>query len=333
MTAILDPFNHCPGLKVLFPEHDYYCWEPSGFLHFKATNHMTNDQFEKMYGFRYLSDWTLISPDKYSTVFIVLPLLDCYPGNWCTKEEGLQIWQILHQLCFTPTKQYKTICLFDTYDYDYDPSTVFPQAEIDVYFKRNMNKTKSYATNVKPFPYMIFLTPCPLYTLLTKKMSTPLTQKKDVFWSGGLYKHEQSYTIQTKLHSVHRDRETIFHSIQSALSIQRGLPHETFLYEIASHMFSLDLEGVGDPNSRTFEIFLAGSLRLFNNTHLRWNFEANDDFSPFCSFQTPEQFFANLSALHDETLYKEALQKQNDLIQKYMTKDALRKYIGSFLSL
>jgi hypothetical protein len=329
MSAILDPFNHCPGLKILFPEYDYYCWEPSSFLHFTATNHMTNDQFEKMYGFRYLSDWTEISSDKYSTLFIVLPLLDCYPGNWCTKEEGVKIWRILEQICFLPHKHYKTICLFDTYDYDYDPSTLFPEVDIDVYFKRNMNKTKTYADNVKPFPYMIFLTPCPLLTLLTKQVPRPPVQKNEVFWSGGLYTHTQRYTIQRQIHSVHRDRETIFHQIQSALSVKKGLPHDQFLKEIAAHKFALDLEGVGDPNSRTFEIFLSESLRLFNNTNLVWNFDPHDTFSPFCSFDTSDEFFRNLNHLSDERVYKEALDQQTYLINKYMTKTALREYIVS----
>ena len=329
MAAILDPFNHCPGLTILFPEYDYYCWEPSNFIHFKATNHMTNDQFEKIYKFRYLSDWSSISPEKYSTLFLVLPLLDCYEGNWCTKEDAVKMWRVLCQICFSPSKQYKTICLFDTYDYDYDPSTLFPDVPIDVYFKRNMNKTKQYASNVKPFPYMIFLTPCPLFTMLTKQIPSSSHKKDAIFWSGGLYKHEQEYTIHGSVHKVLRDRETIFHELQPSLSIQRGLSHDAFLEELAKHRYALDLQGVGDPNSRTFEIFLAGSLRLFNNTDLRWNFEPQDTFSPLCSFQTKEEFFSHLQLLSDDATYKQALEQQTYILQKYMSKEALRTYILS----
>jgi hypothetical protein len=326
MTAILDPFNHCPGLKILFPEYDYYVWEPSSFLHYKATNHMTNDKFEQVYKFRYKSDWTEIQSTKYQRLFIVFPLLDAYEGNWCTKPEAVRMWEIIQSICFH--SNFKHISLFDTYDYDYDPSMLFPSAPIDIYFKRNMNKNKTYNKNIRAFPFMIFLTPCPLYILLTKQIVRPLEKRDDVFWSGGLYIHDETHQINGTQIRVLRDRETIFSEIKDYLSIQKGLAHQQFLEELSKYKFALDLQGVGDPNSRTFEIFLSGSLRLFNNHDITWPFENGDEFSPYCKFTTKEEFVENLRILHKEEEYTKALDIQERIVKKYIQKDWLRNYIN-----
>ena len=328
MTAIFDPFNHCPGLKVLFPEYDYYVYEPSKQLTFPATKHMSNDTFEKMYQFRYLTDIVQIQSDKYDTLFIVIPLLDCYPGNWCTKKEAVQMWNIIQNLCFTEKK--RKVCVFDTYDYEYDPSLLFPEVKVDVYFKRNMSKNKSYASNVYPFPYMIFLTPCPLFTLLTKTIEHKHYERKNmIFWSGSLYKHDETHKINKIEERVIKDRETIFNQIQHLVRSVPHLPHEQFLNEMATYKYALDLQGIGDPNSRTFEIFLTGSLRLFNNDNLRWAFEEDDSFSEYTRFSTAEELQHNLNILSNENEYNKALEKQHRLVKKYMNKECLRNYILS----
>ena len=329
MTAILDPFNHCPGLQVVFPEADYYVWEPSPFLTYKATNHMTKDKFEAVYGFRYKTDWTSVSPENYSRLFLVFPLLDAYEGNWCTKAEAVKMWQILQSICFHQQYKFKEINVFDTYDYDYDPSLLFPESPVNIYFKRNMNKHKSYNATVRPFPFMIFLTPCPLFLMLTKQLPTPPIKKNEIFWSGGLYIHDETHQIQGKLCRVHRDRETIYKEIQSYLTVGGKLPHRQFLEELSKYKFALDLQGVGDPNSRTFEIFLAGSLRLYNNHDVIWPFDQGDSFSPLCEFTTKEQFEENLRILQNEEEYAKALETQQRLVQKYIQKDWLRNYINT----
>jgi hypothetical protein len=332
MTAILDPFNHCPGLKILFPEHDYYVFEPTHYLTFTATNHMTNDKFEQMYKFRYLSDWTQITPTRYHTIFIVLPFLDCYPGNWCTKKEAVLMWDIIQNICFG-SQQYKKICLFDTYDYDYDPSLLFPAVKIDIYFKRNVSKNKKYNSNVKAFPYMIFLTPCPLYTLLTKKIEKKKDKRNEIFWSGSLYLHDETHQVGGKEERVVRDRETIFNSIKHLLTIYKNLPHDEFIEEMSRCKYALDIQGVGDPNSRTFEIFLSGSLRLFNNNSLTWTFDEGDDFSEYVSFTTGEEFQRNLYILSDINEYNKALEKQNKIVEKYINKEWLRGYINRSINI
>lgn len=332
MTAILDPFNHCPGLKILFPEYDYYVFEPTQDITFTSTNHMTNNKFELIYKFRYLSDWTQITPIKYNTIFIVLPLLDCYPGNWCTKKEAVLIWDIIKSVCFG-SYSYKKICLFDTYDYDYDPSLLFPNEKIDIFFKRNVNKKKKYNSNVFAFPYMIFLTPCPLYTLLTKKIEKKKDKKNQIFWSGALYIHDEKHQVGGKEERVVRDRETIFNSIKHLLTIYKNLPHDEFIEEMSRCKYALDIQGVGDPNSRTFEIFLSGSLRLFNNNNLTWTFDEGDDFSEYASFTTAEEFQKNLYILSDINEYNKALEKQEKIVEKYINKEWLRGYINRTINI
>ena len=43
--CILDPAHNIPGFKILFPESDYYAFEPCDFFTYSAINHMNNEQF------------------------------------------------------------------------------------------------------------------------------------------------------------------------------------------------------------------------------------------------------------------------------------------------
>lgn len=324
--AIFDPFNHSPGLSILFPESHYYVYEPDSYIHFKATRHMTNTEFNSIYGFHYKSDWSSINSINYDTLFIVLPFLDCQPINaWHSKTDAIKIWILIADII--KNNKFKMVCLFDTYDYDYDPSILFPEVRIDYFFKRNMNKNKTYARNVIPFPFIIFTVPCPLFMcLIYNRDLYNNTRNTSIFWAGGIYKHEATHTIHDITYSVIRDRETIYKQLYPQLNVISNLSHGSFLTELSKSKYALDLEGVGDPNARTFEILLTGALRLHNNTDLIWPFE--DKFSKLTEFRTLDEFNSNLKLLNsDSSIYDEALNHQNNIFKLYFNKEWLRSYI------
>jgi hypothetical protein len=75
--AIVDPANHIPALKYLFPEAEYYSHSPDSFFHFSSTEHYTSQQNFNGYGFHYRTDWESINSSNYDTLIIVATV-HCY---------------------------------------------------------------------------------------------------------------------------------------------------------------------------------------------------------------------------------------------------------------
>jgi hypothetical protein len=100
--------------------------------------------------------------------------------------------------------------------------------------------------------------------------------------------------------------------------------------EMINSKYSLDLLGVGDPNIRTFEILCSGSLRIGERTNLKWTFD--DEFYEETIFDDANDLLYKIIRLeNDPELYKKCLDKQNEIVRKYMNLDYLKKYIESFL--
>jgi len=69
--------------------------------------------------------------------------------------------------------------------------------------------------------------------------------------------------------------------------------------------YSLDLLGIGDPNKRTFEILLSGSLMISEYNDLVWPFEDGDSFMIETIFKNENEFFEKIRELEkDNELYK-----------------------------
>ena len=322
--CILDPAHNVPGLKYLFPESDYYAVEPCDFFTYSAINHMNNEQFNKIYNFNYLTNINNINSNNYDTIFIVLPLLDCIKGHQMTKEYGIRILQLIEHIL--ESNNFTNVSLFDTYDYDYDPTTVYANRRIHNYFKRNYNKNKIYSSNVFPFPYMMFVTKCVL-TILLENNNSINTRKNEVFWCGSIFTHENNDF------NIYRDRKKIYENIKEYLSIHNNLSNKEFINTLQTYSMGLDLFGVGDPNKRTFELLANDVLVLTNRTDQEWGFENNDSFSNETIFTNKEEFLTNLHLLHNKETYNKCLRNQQYLKQKYMNREYLRKYIISKISL
>ena len=61
---------------------------------------------------------------------------------------------------------------------------------------------------------------------------------------------------------------------------------------------------------------------------LNWGFPEGDDFHPATKFKTADEYFTKLNRLlSDREHYNECLTIQNNLVNKYFTKDSLSTYI------
>ena len=321
--CILDPASHIPSLKKLFPEAEYFAHEPDSFFTYISTPHYTQEQMYAEYGLYYRTDWQNITSDKFHTLFIVAPLMDYY--NTISLSMKPYLDRMLNRLVEIISKNtFKTIVIFDTYDYDYDPSVIDTKIKAHYYFKRNYDKTKKYNSNVFPFPCMMFVKPCVLSMILNKNIEWTSPRMNAPMWVGSLYKHVDTNFTPPLI----RDRRGIFDQIQHQLMVYNGLSHDQYIDKMKQHSIIVDLLGVGDPNKRIFEGFSNGTLVMTMTCDLNWGFSNGDDFHPDTKFRTAEEYFVKLDRLLlDYDHYAKCLEIQNNLVNKYFTKEALSTYI------
>lgn len=318
--CIIDPAAHIPGLVNLFPEAEYYAHEPDEFFKYVTTRHLTRKENKDLYGFEYRIDWETITDTKYDYVFIAAPLADYY--DTVSPEISQYTNRMLRKIrTILETNRFKSVILFDTYDYDYDPSAMNTEWEVDYYFKRNYNKTKTYAKNVFPFPYMMFVKPCVLNMIVNKNNINTESKINRALWAGGVYNH-----IDTK-RNIYRMRQTMFDLIKPYIDTGRFSEAE-FIQKIRQYKVVVDLIGVGDPNKRTLEILTNGTLMLSMCNDLEWGFEEGDHLHPDTFFRTSDEFQRKLTQLlNNEEHYQKCLERQNYIVNKYFNKRWLRSYI------
>jgi hypothetical protein len=326
--CILDPAHNIPGLTRIFPDADYYAHQPSHCFNCHWTNHMTNDDFQKHYGFRYKTNWSDINSYNYDYIFIVYNLYDALTSDpRFFKQDVANMLSLVYDI--VRQNAFRKVVVFDVYDYDYDP-TLYPNQPVDIFFKRNYSLKKEYSPNVFPFPTSMFLRPCVLWTILdyVDKPLEHVPKIREAVWIGGTYIHTDS------VYGIVRNREAIYNEIKGEITTFNGVSHTDFCKILKSYALCVDLIGVGDPNKRTFEIFSSGSLWMTNMTDFNWGFKDGDAFSDLCYFSNKEEFIMKKQILlNNDDIYMNALENQNRLVQKYFNKDALRSYIVNKASL
>lgn len=317
-TAIIDIKNQDTGLKILFPESDYFILEEE----FDRTRLNTKYNITPIIHNKPVNAFEYITNNKYDNLFIIAPLY----GYLIKKIEKNIYLSMLIDLI--NSNEFKNICFFDNNDYDYDPNILFDEDFIKEkcikFFKRYYNKEKKYNTNVYPFPYITFGNRCNIENVSDLFYKNINTDEKicRIFFSGTPLVHIDNE------YGLIRNRRDMLINIQTLLNIHNPgqLPHELFMNEMKNSKYSLDLLGVGDPNTRTFEILCSGSLRIGERSNLKWTFD--DEFCEETIFDNANDLLEKIINLeNDPELYKKCIDKQNEIVRKYMNIDSLKKYI------
>jgi hypothetical protein len=304
--AIIDGVNQDIGLNILFPEADYYI----NNTELDKSNNMKSNNIVTKY------DWTQINDKNYDYLFIIIELYDAKED---TKFFKRNIYEILQrEIKIINENNFKKVFIFDNYDYDYDPNEIITNEKINLFFKRNYNKTKTYKNNVVPFPFIMFGE----ISIIEKLTELNLMQNKinRVFFTGTLFIHNDPQI------NYYRDRETIYNKIKNYIYNPGHLSYSNFLQELNKSRFSLDLNGVGEPNKRTFEILSQGSLMISEYDNLKWPFE--ETFSEETIFKDEKEFIDKINRLNsDEELYKKCLDNQINIYNRYFNKKWIKEYI------
>ena len=305
--AIIDGVNQDIGLNILFPEADYFIYN----------NEVDKSKNMNKYSIVPKTDIQNVNDKNYDMLFIIIALYDAKPG---TKFFKPNIKAILDkELEIINNNNFKKVFIFDNYDYDYDPNEIIQCDKIDLFFKRNYNKKKIYKQNVIPFPFIMFGEVSIIEKLLEKNY-TESEKINRIFFTGTLFHHNDEQI------GYIRDRITIYNKIKNFIYNPGKLGYNDFLKCIRESKYSLDLNGVGDPNKRTFEILSQGSLMISEYNDLKWPF--NEEFYEETIFKTPEELILKINNLeNNQDLYKKCLENQQNIFNKYLNIKWIKKYI------
>jgi len=305
-TAIIDCYNQDIGLKILFPEADYYI----KFVEFK----------EKIPSMNYYTilpqfDFNRITDENYDYLFIIFPLYNIVPNTPYFNTKDLMFYNEI--IAIINKNKFKKVFLFDNYDFDYDPNDIVDTIKIDLFFKRNMNKTKTYPVNVVPFPFIMFGYQSMIELIDRRQVLNNNEVKLNrIFFTGALTS----------------ERRHIYDKIANFIYNPGHLNFNDFLKTIQESKYSLDLNGAGNPNKRTFAILTNASLLISEFNQLTWPFPER-----FCDetiIHSAEDFNQKINALHqDFNLYKKCLDVQETIVNNYFNLEWIRNYINTFLKL
>jgi hypothetical protein len=313
--AIIDGVNQDIGLKILFPGADY-------FINNTEVDKTNSHDYYKI---KINTDWSIINDKNYDYLFIVIAMYDAKIGTKFFKQNIYDILQ--REINIINDNNFKKVFIFDNYDYDYDPNEILNNNKINLYFKRNYNKTKKYNENVVPFPFIMFGD-----LSLIEKCDKEFVSKEEyfkekenrVFFSGTLFNHEDS------LYPWYRNRYNIYDKIKDTIYNPGNLNYSSFINVLRNSKYSLDLLGVGDPNKRTFEILLSGSLILSEKNNLYWPFE--EKLNEEVIFSDSDDYFKKLINLENNNeLYNKCLINQYNITNKYFNIKWIKEYIIKYI--
>ena len=316
--AILDNKNEDIGLKILFPEADYYFCT--------CSNTCDRTESYKYYNFRPKSDTNNISDANYDFLFVVMPVRHILNDEIAIRDIRENYENIIKPIIFN--NNFKFLAFFDNEDYDVNPNKYIKHPNIH-FFKRNYDKNVLYESNVYPFPCIMFGA-----TSLIEKIDRQIvpiekyfsTKINRAFFTGGLYHHlKPEFNVDV-------NRIEIYREIYNYITNPGALPNNVFIDFMQNSKFSVDLLGAGNPNIRTFEILTSGSLLLQQKNDLVWPFP--EKFSVETYFTNGQEFIDNLHKLiYSDELYKKSLENQYNIVRKYFNKQWIKTYILSKISI
>jgi hypothetical protein len=330
-VAIIDVCNQDIGIKILFPEADYYIFEK------RPKNELICEQYK----INLLDNFENINDNVYDSLFIVVSMYNAIQYI----SEGKQNHEYLENITNYFSKivniinnnNFKNIFMFLNCDLNYDPNIIFNHHNFTeenkkkiIFFKRNFGNNIKYNYNTLSFPYIIFNNNN--YNIIDSIINPRKNYNDDekencLFFCGALYSCNNSHD------GLLRDRKGIVEKIiekfkdsQIKFNIPEKKPHYIYLNSIQKSKYCLDVIGAGDPNLRTFEILHCGSLLISQRTTLVWNFP--DNFCEETIFDDENDLYEKMNRLFsDDELYKKCLGKQNYIVKTYMNLEYMRSYI------
>ena len=127
-------------------------------------------------------------------------------------------------------------------------------------------------------------------------------------------------------YQINIPKETKTYDEAKKMDIVKKVDENDFLKTIQTSKYSLDLNGAGNPNKRTFEILTNNSLLISEFNNLTWPFP--EKFCEETIIKNGEEFMIKLGNLHNNnSLYQKCFDVQQNIVDKYFNINWLRNYI------
>jgi hypothetical protein len=310
--AIIDEKNQDIGLKILFPEADYYI----GRVEYNSKiNNM------KKFDIVPILDWSNINSTNYDYLIIIMCCIEAVKED---TEHGKayynKILPIIEQNNFTK------VAIFDNHDYMYDPNEYIKCEKVDYFFKRHYNKMHNYKENVISFPFFCFGYEAMIEKIVNnEQLEYNKMRHNIIFFSGTIFEHID------KEHNVNINRIKIYNEIKKYLYNPGIVDNNIFMKYLQQSKYALDLLGIGEPNIRTIEILVSGALLISQKpNNIKWPFP--EEFSKETKFLNGDDFFKIIVELDSNPeLYQHCIDNQNYIVKKYFNKKWLSDYVINHL--
>lgn len=350
---ILDFLHEDPGLKILFKDAEYYAFARNANNMTLYPNIVPSLEIEKL-EFAAARANAAPPPAALPTLMVIAPLFQCC-YMWRSPTDGTPIEnshfkRTLYEyfsifIHLIKNYHFENVLFFDTHAYQYDPNTVFnfyrlePLAKKIAFFKRNYANNIEYGENVFPFPYIgngpgeCVIDLLQKFIKRRKQGKYQLPDKNRLFFAG-IPKCTNDPRYGTVTESIQK-LQKIKNTVGEYLVYRERMPDDDAYYiELARSNFCLSItEECGAPTRRMFDILSSGSLLMCEadpNARFLWNFGGVDgaEFMKETIFENENDLFAKLNLLGGNLRnYYICLERQNVLVDTYMNKTALRKYI------
>ena len=300
--AIFDSVNQDIGLKILFPQGDYYI---NNVEESTIINIIISNEYYKIQNNLYYNN---ITDKSYDILLIIITIYDIIDDT------KLNIKSIYNNIISIINKNnFKFVAIFDNSDYDYDPNEYINNPKINIFFKKYYNKNKIYNDNVVPFPFIMFGTKS-----LIEKCDRELVSEEEYF-------KPKNNCIFSNIN----DNTPIYNQIKHNIFNPGNIDYNTLITYLRNSKYSLNLLN----NRNTVNILLSGSLMISEFNNLNWTFENNDNFMDETIFKDENDFIIKMNNLiNNEELFKSCLNNQYKLVKKYFNKDWIKNYILKYIN-
>jgi len=347
-NIILDFLHEDPGLKLLYPDAQYYSFVQNPQYITSYPNIIPSQEIEKI-------EEEAAAAVHPLTFMVIAPLYKCF-YIW-NGQRNPNFCSVLYDyfnifVYIVKNQKFENILFFDTHAYQYDPNVIFECYHLQdlskkiTFFKRNYANNVVYKNNVFPFPYigsnntdinaaaasssLCVIDILQQFIKRYKKGNYKLPDRNRLFYSGKLMvKKDDVYGLHT---DCVEKLQKIKNTVGEYLVYREKMPDETaYKVELSRFHFCLSLaEECGAPTRKMFDILSSGSLLMCEINELArfmWNF-GEDDFLIESYFLDEMDLFAKLNYLGGNVdKYYTCLHKQHTLVNTYMSKPALRRYI------
>lgn len=274
---IFDPLQHFPASQRILTEGVNPKAEIVYLSYFTQEGVWPNQLYRNINQFRKTYNFTpcdaenpQLSNIDFDVIFFVFPAFLDWPDLARNQQDIL-----LFKKCMAVIEPLRKTCtrlvLIDNHDYPHDPmeNPVVSTYSFDLVLKREKLTTRTYASKVVPFPFVVFGMNDPIVTFLTRTSFVNPFRSNRAYWAGTAFVHDDLSS------GLYVNRESVVQELASLDSgnfniLRTNVSNARYVRNMKNHHFALNLVGVGQLTKRFFESLSYGAIPLMQSNSLEF---------------------------------------------------------------